>query len=930
MAVDANVLLLVQVRGLGETALKPLVEGWLYLLEGGSVTVLHTNLRGIALFDGTGTAQRDHWWEFNTTRQVKIGDALKACFSRGARPVPAALLTPDLFSDVKVAVAPPQQIKVPTNAPQNDAQGTPFPLHSLALRLGVVQLEDVGISLEMPTELTLLPLTPVPLPIGDAYYTQGGLQGAAAWSLQATPALINPEFDPNRRGGANAPAVGPSTDIPNRGFKVAGRVGAQAQAVEVSLVGADGNPMTLCEAENLVDVQALSARLDQGAFATEIFLPPDLGGAPVGPSFGLADLIVTVSAAGRKFVDAFAVHLCAVELSLVDDLDQPTQGRGRSLTGSDEQNVVDFSQPHATPNGAAIRALTRSQRMHCYLIRSAFDPTGAQPTGTMPQFMLAIHFVGLSSASLGELGLHRYRRETHGILFPVFGANTAPPPNDGVSRASPRTSVLFQLSWQYRFAIDWAARNSDLQARSYGTVPFVVTGQGRASLRVDGLGAVFGPGLEQLRTSDNVVPLALAAQPTDPARRTPELRIDQPLAFGRHKQETARPSLVVESLPIFTEAPLPLFPNVASLLRSRGQVFPPQPATVPALRGGLGDVSLTQLDVGFGEVENDTPNLVALTTPLVERVPQDPSAQGLDVLVVRTTGPAKVVPPSSPPLALPLIRVAGVNLPQANALALLDRIVRSAIPAAGLFFISQNCWVQTARMTILGEAGGRMLNNGTFVHPTTVKVQGRAHFFGVEAGMPIFGPPNGYGVCQLDPPTNGTPTGTSPQANFGRFDRRLWDYEANIERGVELLVANAQAAFNRFQQGSHYTVVTRRNTFDSKGDLVVNSGTPNRVVTTAAANAWKAIQNTEQGRAILQREVVRSFGGGREFSYFPRTDSWEVWSTPSQTFWVIHVDGKIHPGLLFRRTLNDALEGQAEQSFTAQFFGPAVDEQGAL
>src|SRR6478609_2987299 len=145
MTLDAQVVLQVTTQRLGDNPGQPqlLKNGWLYLLEGSQITVLHTDSRGFALVDGGGTAPRDQWWQFNTVFKQSVGTVVKACFSRGARPVPAASLVTELFQDVRVTPSAPKAVSA--QAKSGGASGSAALLNSVALRIGQIQLTDVGI-----------------------------------------------------------------------------------------------------------------------------------------------------------------------------------------------------------------------------------------------------------------------------------------------------------------------------------------------------------------------------------------------------------------------------------------------------------------------------------------------------------------------------------------------------------------------------------------------------------------------------------------------------------------------------------------------------------------------------------------------------------------------------------------------------------------
>jgi hypothetical protein len=126
-------------------------------------------------------------------------------------------------------------------------------------------------------------------------------------------------------------------------------------------------------------------------------------------------------------------------------------------------------------------------------------------------------------------------------------------------------------------------------------------------------------------------------------------------------------------------------------------------------------------------------------------------------------------------------------------------------------------WQNTIRLVTQHESGFTHFetrDSGRFADESGL------HRYGHENGMPKFGFPHGYGYGQLDGPL-GHP------AN----DDEVWSYVANIRTAIlELVREKATAAFNMMQP--HLQAV-----------------------------------RTRRERAVFQRETVRRYNGGREFSW---------------------------------------------------------------
>ncbi len=111
----------------------------------------------------------------------------------------------------------------------------------------------------------------------------------------------------------------------------------------------------------------------------------------------------------------------------------------------------------------------------------------------------------------------------------------------------------------------------------------------------------------------------------------------------------------------------------------------------------------------------------------------------------------------------------------------------------------------------------------------------------------------------------------------------------------------------------------------------------------SARNAWEPVAGTQRGRAMIQREAIRAYGGGFEFTYFAGAgpdgrlesgDAWHIWSTPSEQWWDAHVDAKLrmHMGTAYpterdtERSEASTCEGQL--LFAEALYGPLTNGAG--
>jgi hypothetical protein len=189
-------------------------------------------------------------------------------------------------------------------------------------------------------------------------------------------------------------------------------------------------------------------------------------------------------------------------------------------------------------------------------------------------------------------------------------------------------------------------------------------------------------------------------------------------------------------------------------------------------------------------------------------------------------------PGAAPPARLPRFRVLGVNPTQADidaiALALVTRRLPGIRARPEIAAIADDCWGETARLIFRLESGahGHFDYRARGGNPLPLRWQFGGFFYGLERGMPTFGPPHGYGIAQLDNWRN-APAGPV----FGANPDQVWDFVQNIEQALTLL-------------------------FDDKA-----SG----AYTMLSAHLPAALD--QRFRAVLQRETVRRYNGGREFVF---------------------------------------------------------------
>lgn len=175
-------------------------------------------------------------------------------------------------------------------------------------------------------------------------------------------------------------------------------------------------------------------------------------------------------------------------------------------------------------------------------------------------------------------------------------------------------------------------------------------------------------------------------------------------------------------------------------------------------------------------------------------------------------------PPAGTPLAmLPTFRVKGVNLPEADRRALVDALVDEFVSAH-----ATDAWVAMLTLAVWQETTWRVLDHESidgshFENRGTGRRRFDGQYFGHEQDMPMFGAPAGYGWGQLDNPAVS--------------DDAAWSFAENARAAIALLIGEKAHSAHTFLSAHLSSPPTRRD------------------------------------RAVLQRETVRRYNGGREFEW---------------------------------------------------------------
>lgn len=379
----------------GAGSKSPLRHAWAYWKEKGKLQLLRSDGAG-RLFSLAPNLNidRSHWWEyldrFTTTQDADV----EVCISRGAKPVPDALLPAVAF--VKRKAALPAAAAAPTAQVLANAANKLVPTPT-----AIVELDEVPVTLADPAELTFWPLTWALH--ADDYPTAGLAQGSALFSGTGTSTAPNfpTAIDP------------PADKVPReRSLRIAGTIDSRVTALTFKITDGAGKVLGMKDAAGSAAAQ-IAATLGGGKFSADLFI-----NAP-GAAFGPVLVVGEISAAGKSFVEAFAGHLCGLQVGLVDDFDNNADGTQRGPVPN-EQLRVDFPKTDPPPPETLDKA--RARRMVVYQVPERSRSAGAAKKPQMPLWMAEMQLVGVKQAELQDLLTHAYAKVNKGLSNPFAPA----------------------------------------------------------------------------------------------------------------------------------------------------------------------------------------------------------------------------------------------------------------------------------------------------------------------------------------------------------------------------------------------------------------------------------------------------------------------------------------------------------------------------
>lgn len=184
--------------------------------------------------------------------------------------------------------------------------------------------------------------------------------------------------------------------------------------------------------------------------------------------------------------------------------------------------------------------------------------------------------------------------------------------------------------------------------------------------------------------------------------------------------------------------------------------------------------------------------------------------------ILPSGGPLSDLPATAGNCELPKFRIYGENPPlPADALinTLVEEYFNNHSTANRVSVLTLACWQDIIRRILAHESAGR----GQFDTRGAGRRRFSGTYYGHEGDMPIFGPPHGYGYGQHDNP---------PVSDDG-----AWSFFENLRESVRRVMEDkAQVAYNH-----------------------LSTHIPSPI--------------DQRFRATFQREVVRRYNGGREFSW---------------------------------------------------------------
>ena len=652
----------------------------------------------------------------------------------------------------------------------------PLPESLLAARPASFSHHTAAAQITLPTR-SLAIATPEDLTLWPLLWQLPG----AAFATQGLPqgaalwtaaGLAVTENDP-------APAASPAARPGVQRLRVAGSVDGRATAVIVRLFSMSGTAVALRVAG--ATAQEASATLGAAAAGSrpyEALLQLDDPAA----TFGNLQVIVEATGLPQPEWAVASVLCCGWQIALIDDHESNSTGTvpGPVPTEASDRIVIDFDQsPRATRNDISDQSRARRMVVHRFANhRRRLNPGAAagpaNPEVLKPQMPLWM-------AELQMVGVSKAKLESH------LASRYRRELHGLIDPWTPRVMRL-ELSWRLTLQWDGVDSNSPafptiarhLQVYRHSTE---IAATQTVTLRFGHRGQLTDASARPLTLdADGGVPGALTTSTVPPdfpvaTRRRPKVVVTgRRRAWGRAAGAPLTDALVVEYQPRIVDA--------------TGREI---------LRGGDARLELVSATIDARPVPR-----AAAATPLAR---------------------------------LPDYRVVGVNpAPHADVGTLIDALVeerfnlQAALPRTTL--LSLQAWKTTARRIFAHENGG----DHQFEHRGAGRRRFGAHFYGHEAGMPLFGPPHGYGFGQLDsPPTS---------------DDAAWSFLENIRESIRrIMVDKAQDAH-------------------------------------ALISAHLPTPLDRRIRATYQREIVRRYNGGREFEW--SGTAWQI--NPSINRWANAAD----------------------------------------
>lgn len=712
----------------------PVRSAWVYWRQGGNVTRLFTDGGG-RLFGFTAGGDPTHPWDYRARFVATVGAQVAVYFSRGAEPIPDALLTAHAAAFVTVTVPQPPAGAQARRAPVRAAAANALVVRPTA----IIVLPDILLTLTKPAELSFWPLL-WELPT-DAYLTNGLNQGAALW--RALPPDAQGQVRHTLTVTENGPSPAPAAAVRprERGLKLAGSIDARATGVKIQVLDRSGNPVQLRQgiATGGAAVQEIDGTLGAAAGDTKNFEAAIFFVDAVN-TFGLVQIVVRSVGMAPPIIAAFTTYLCGCQTALVDDHTQNANGqtRGTVLNESDQTIIVDFlASPQATSN--AVRAQARARRMLAYQFANHDRPLNpTQPGGAanpvivrpqMPLWMAEFQMVGVTLAAFKELLGHRYFKENLDLIDPF-------------------TPEILQLALQWQLTLAWDGPDSNTgvvgqrpsQAYRYN---LPLTGSQAVKIHFRNNGRFTDANVHDVALGNGgELPGAFDPAPTAipfpvANRRLPQVVVrGQRRTWGRHAGAVQKDALVVEFQPSVVDG-----------------------ASQEILRGGDGVLELQSVSI---------------------------DGQRIDGGLVPAAGGQGLARPAAadPDVRLPPFRVRGLNLQNQNQVtAIINALVLEHFNAhqgeGRIDLLTLACWQETVRRIVVHEAG---INQFEQRASTRRVSRFRGTSFGLELDMPIFGPPHGYGLGQHDLP---------PVTDDG-----AWSFVENLKGTVRLIMdGKARGAF---------------------------------------------------------------------------------------------------------------------------------------